>query len=229
MPEIDFKEKLNPEQYRVMREKDTERPFSGKYWDHDEGGIYTCAACGSILFSSLTKFDAENGWPCFTDAHGERSVDLIKSGKGTEVTCQHCHSHIGYLATKEGEQEEYYRVNSAALDFTVFPELPEEEEKDEDKEEKKKKPTQMTLQAFLALLASIVVGTGIGWAAGSSLCGSGIIAPDVSVSPTSTISPTPAKPVPSPTPTAPVTPRPTPITTTAAPANPASSSAGGTI
>jgi len=221
---IDFKEKLNPEQYRVMREKDTERPYSGRYWDHDEGGLYACAACGNLLFSSLTKFDGENGWPCFTDVQTDHSVDLVTTDTGTEVICQNCKSHVGYLATREGSDKQYFRVNSAALDFTAFPELPEEEKDEEDKkDEKKKKITQMSMQAFLALLASIVVGTGIGWAAGSALCGSGIPAPSVSGSPMPSATPT-AVLTPSPTP------RPTPPPTTPPPTPtdlPASSSGGG--
>src|SRR5581483_479464 len=59
MTEDDFKEKLNPEQYRVMREKDTERPYSGRYWDHEEKGIYLCAACNNPLFTSLSKTPGE--------------------------------------------------------------------------------------------------------------------------------------------------------------------------
>ena len=76
--EQDWKSKLTPEQYRVLREKGTEPAYTGKFWDNKKDGMYHCAGCGSPLFSSETKFDSGTGWPSFTDATNSGAVELKK-------------------------------------------------------------------------------------------------------------------------------------------------------
>jgi len=72
----EWKSKLSEEQYRILREKGTERPFSGKYLKHEDEGIYRCAACGNELFSSRTKFDSGSGWPSFFDVVNHGNISL---------------------------------------------------------------------------------------------------------------------------------------------------------
>jgi len=100
MNDIDFNQKLTPEEYHVLREKGTEAPFKGKYVDTKEKGVYACKACGTKLFGSDTKFDSGTGWPSFYDAL-PGSVDFIyDDGHGmrrTEVICSNCKSHLGHV------------------------------------------------------------------------------------------------------------------------------------
>ncbi len=96
-----WEEKLTPEQYRVMRKKGTEAPFTGEYLHTKNKGIYKCAACGNELFSSDTKFDSGTGWPSFTDPTSLENVEL-KEDKShgmvrTEVLCRKCGSHLGHV------------------------------------------------------------------------------------------------------------------------------------
>lgn len=178
MTEEEFIEKLNPEQYRVMRKKDTERPYSGKFWDNDEKGIYTCAACGNLLFLSLNQFDAENGWPCFNSSADNGSVEIKKEGEKEEVVCKNCSSHLGYMNQKENEK--FFCMNSAALDFNPLPELEDEEDEDDKNEDKdsnsksSKKivetPTTLSVKDILILLATALTGAGIGAASGLYVC-----------------------------------------------------------
>lgn len=139
MDEQELKERLNPEQYRIMRQKGTEMPYISKYWDHDESGLYFCAACGNKLFSSLAKFNAGEGWPTFRNPTSERDVDVKEDG---EVVCRKCKSHIGEMAG-EGEQK-YYRINSVCLDFKEVGIEFEEDDGEEDNDEKKKKNQKKT-------------------------------------------------------------------------------------
>jgi len=92
---------LSPEQYEVLRRKGTERPFTGRYWDCDELGVYRCAGCGAELFSSGEKFDSGCGWPSFSDAIDPERVTLSEDRSHgmvrTEVTCRRCGSHLGHL------------------------------------------------------------------------------------------------------------------------------------
>lgn len=117
MDEQTFKDKLTPEQYRVMRQKGTEAAFSGKYWASKKEGEYACAACGNPLFSSDEKFDAKTGWPSFHKPIGEKSVELVQEpgpdGR-TEVSCKKCGSHLGYIIPGK---KNHYRINSLALEF----------------------------------------------------------------------------------------------------------------
>ena len=120
--EADWQNDLDAEQYHVLREKGTERAFTGKYWDLKDAGTYRCAACGEPLFSSETKYDSGSGWPSFyapadADSVGEipdHSHGMIR----TEVVCKKCDSHLGHVFP-DGHPETglRYCINSASLDF----------------------------------------------------------------------------------------------------------------
>jgi len=122
MTEDQWREKLSPEEYRVLREKGTERAFTGEYWDSKEQGTYTCAACGEALFDSETKFESGSGWPSYyqpldKDAVAEEndmSLGMVRS----EVTCGNCGGHLGHVFN-DGPQPTgmRYCINSASLDF----------------------------------------------------------------------------------------------------------------
>lgn len=117
-----WKEKLTPEQYEILRNRGTERPFSGKYLDHDEKGMYKCAACGAELFSSDTKYESTTipGWPSFSDVLDKGKIKLDFDDRygmrRTEIKCANCDSHLGHLFD-DGPSREHYCVNSCALDF----------------------------------------------------------------------------------------------------------------
>jgi len=118
-----WKEKLTPEQYRVLREKGTETPFSGEYDSVFDPGTYTCAACGSELFDSDKKFDAHCGWPSFYDAKKDAVVFHQDDAHGmsrTEVTCANCGGHLGHVFEGEGYEvptDQRYCINSVSLKF----------------------------------------------------------------------------------------------------------------
>src|SRR3989338_2054909 len=120
--QIDWKKKLTPEQYRVLREKDTEPAFSGKYHDTKDKGVFRCAGCGEELFSSDTKFDSGTGWPRFYDAMNNEKIELRPDKshgmKRTEVICKKCGGHLGHLFDDgPGPTGKRYCINSCALDF----------------------------------------------------------------------------------------------------------------
>ena len=127
MDEAAFKQKLTPEQYRVLREKGTEAPGSGKYVDTFDDGMYHCAACGQALFSSDAKYESTTpglvGWPAFSDLASNEAVHLQSDEalgmQRTEVTCSQCGSHLGHFF--EGDPAapngKHYCINSCALDF----------------------------------------------------------------------------------------------------------------
>lgn len=116
-------DELSPELYRVAREKGTEVPFTGKYWDSHEKGMYVCAVCGTELFSSDTKFDSKTGWPSFTEPASlqriELKEDLSHGASRTEVLCKTCGAHLGHVfddgpPDKGGKR---YCINSVCLEL----------------------------------------------------------------------------------------------------------------
>jgi peptide-methionine (R)-S-oxide reductase len=113
---------LTPEQYHVMRQKGTERAFTGKYYDHHESGTYVCAACGAELFGSDTKFDSGTGWPSFfAPVEGERVAseeDMSYGMRRTEVHCAACGAHLGHVFPDGPKPTGLrYCINSLSLDF----------------------------------------------------------------------------------------------------------------
>jgi len=118
----EWKKKLTPEQYNVLREKATEAPFTGKYWDTKKKGMYKCAGCGEILFSSDTKFDSGTGWPSFCEAADTEKITLQEDYKlgipRIEVLCRKCGGHLGHLFDDGPKpSKKRYCINSAALNF----------------------------------------------------------------------------------------------------------------
>ena len=113
---------LTPEEYRILREKGTERAFTGKYYHHKEDGNYICAACENELFSSETKYDSGSGWPSFSAAIAEGKIKYKEDNSlgmsRIEILCAKCDSHLGHLFD-DGPQPtgERYCVNSISLDF----------------------------------------------------------------------------------------------------------------
>jgi len=121
--EEDFKKKLTPEQYKIMREKGTEPAFSGQYLDLKEKGMYRCAACGAELFSSTAKFDSGTGWPSFAEPANTKNIELREDTshgmRRTEVLCKNCGSHLGHVFPDGPEEKggQRYCINSVCLDF----------------------------------------------------------------------------------------------------------------
>lgn len=118
----EWKKRLTPEQYHVLREKGTEAPYSGALENNTAEGTYTCAACGTVLFDSSTKFNAHCGWPSFYDAK-PGSVNFTEDTSHgmvrTEVTCATCGGHLGHIFPDTPDQPtgQRYCINSAALQF----------------------------------------------------------------------------------------------------------------
>jgi len=125
--EAEWRDQLTPEEFHVLREKGTERAFTGIYWETKENGTYVCAACGNVLFESDTKFDSHCGWPSFYDAK-PGSVEFHEDGsfgmRRVEVTCAACDSHLGHIfddapQTPTGQR---YCINSVSVKL-VKPEV----------------------------------------------------------------------------------------------------------
>ena len=120
--EEEWKKILTPEQYQVLREKGTELPFTGKYVNNKQKGVYKCAACGNELFASDTKFDSGCGWPSFYAPASKENVaeqeDNIHFMRRTEVLCSKCGGHLGHVFNDGPKPTGLrYCINSASLDF----------------------------------------------------------------------------------------------------------------
>lgn len=124
--ESEWQEELTPEQYHVLREKGTEPPHTGEYVDLYDDGTYACAACGSELFKSDTKFESTLpglvGWPAFADVAGNDAIELIPDDsmgmQRIEVVCSNCGSHLGhYFDDPTSPTSKHYCVNSLSLKF----------------------------------------------------------------------------------------------------------------
>lgn len=120
--ETEWKDRLTPEQYQVLRQGGTERAFTGRYWDSKAEGVYRCAGCGEKLFSSETKYESHSGWPSFFEPLAEdaieEEVDRSYGMERTEIKCSNCGGHLGHVF-EDGPQPTglRYCVNSASLDL----------------------------------------------------------------------------------------------------------------
>jgi peptide-methionine (R)-S-oxide reductase len=117
-----WRKRLTPFQYRVLREKGTERAFSGKYTTHFKDGVYRCAACGQALFESESKFHSGCGWPSFSQPLDKNSVtESLDTSHGmvrTEITCSNCGSHLGHVFPDGPKPTGLrYCINSVSIDF----------------------------------------------------------------------------------------------------------------
>ncbi len=119
----EWKARLTPEQYAILRQKGTEAPFTGLLLDNKDSGDYTCAACGIVLFKSDHKFDSGSGWPSFYDIAASDAIKLIDDDslgvRRTEVVCANCGGHLGHVFNDAYDQPggQRYCINSISIDF----------------------------------------------------------------------------------------------------------------
>jgi peptide-methionine (R)-S-oxide reductase len=122
LPESEWRKRLSPEQYHVLREAGTERAFTGRYWNNHDDGVYRCAGCGTPLFESEAKYESGSGWPSFTTpadpAAVTEHVDTSHGMRRVEARCAACDGHLGHVFPDgPGPEGLRYCMNSASLDF----------------------------------------------------------------------------------------------------------------